>query len=72
MAPLRGSPFCGRVSSAKRPAINEFQMTTQTLVSCQACASIYTARMRDDGSLIIPTADASCACGNESFEEITD
>lgn len=47
-------------------------MTTRTLVSCLACATVYTARVRDDGSFILPTTDGNCACGNEAFKEVTD
>ena len=45
-------------------------MTEQVLVTCRECGKAYSARKCDDSRLILPTCDAECACGNETFVEV--
>ena len=44
-------------------------MTEQVLVACTECGKAYTARKRDDSSFILPTNNAECECGNDTFVE---
>jgi len=46
-------------------------MIDRTIVSCQNCQHVYTARVQDDGRLILPTPGNTCSCGSESFDEVT-
>ncbi|WP_254536289.1 hypothetical protein [Halomarina litorea] len=46
-------------------------MTDRTIVSCEDCQHVYTARVRDDGGLILPTPGNACGCGCESFAKVT-
>ncbi len=46
-------------------------MTDRTIVSCEDCQHVYTARVRDDGGLILPTPGNACGCGCESFARVT-
>ncbi|MFD1511696.1 hypothetical protein [Halomarina rubra] len=37
-------------------------------MNCRECGLAYTARERDDGTFILPTADGVCACGTDAVE----
>ncbi|MFD1515578.1 hypothetical protein [Halomarina rubra] len=44
-------------------------MQQQRIVCCSACGRAYTARLRDDGTFILPTTDGRCRCGADRFSE---
>ena len=44
-------------------------MIEQVPVICTECGKAYTARKRDDRSFILPTKNAECECGSDTFVE---
>ncbi len=46
-------------------------MSGQTIIRCERCGQVYTARV-SDGSFVLPTEDGCCTCGERSFEDVTD
>ncbi|WP_254536710.1 hypothetical protein [Halomarina litorea] len=42
----------------------------RTIVTCEGCSNVYTARVREDGGVILPLDDQSCDCGSEAFDTV--
>lgn len=42
----------------------------RTIVTCEDCANIYTARVREDGDIVLPLDDQACHCGSEAFDTV--
>jgi hypothetical protein len=44
----------------------------RVIVTCTDCERVYTARQRDDESLILPTTDGCCECRSSTFVAFDD
>jgi hypothetical protein len=42
----------------------------RSIVVCEECANIYTGRVDDDGTIILPLDDQTCHCGGSAFDTI--
>lgn len=42
----------------------------RTIIQCGNCEKVYTARVREEGTIILPTSDQHCECGHEVFDEV--
>ena len=42
----------------------------RSIVVCEECANVYTGRIRDDGTVILPLDDQTCHCGGKAFDTV--
>jgi len=45
-------------------------MTERQIIVCEGCQNIYTGRVREDGSFILPLDDGACHCGGKEFDTV--
>jgi len=42
-------------------------MAERSILKCDGCDRVFTGRVREDGSTILPLDGSACHCGSETF-----